>query len=852
MARLTASHEEIPALPWQECFAKTTEDGRPGLSVLEHCRNVGEVARALLSEIPPPVVPLLGGNPGCVAALHDIGKVSPGFQLKYFSDSLRTRLPELARHAVEGYCTRHAEISEAALLAFLAGDSAAPGIAAVAGIHHGRREGAKTDEAGTYGGASWASQRRNFIERLCEVFGPLPHGAAFNADVLAGFVCAADWIGSDERFFPPTGLPGEMDLSDHAQRAVADCGWVRSKLNPGLTFEEVFRFQPYPLQQEFIDRVERPGLYVLEAPMGSGKTEAALYAAYRLMMRGANSGLYFGLPTRLTSDKIHERVEAFLAKIASEGTATRLAHGNAWLRAFEHGGEGLAAGREWFSPSKRALLEPFAVGTIDQALLSVAKVKHFFVRSFGLAGKVVILDEVHSYDLYTGTLLDLLVRRLLEMNCTVIVLSATLTRERRYTLLPRLPADKDESYPQATIAVGEELHRYGLSEPAGLSITAETRVADDADVAQRAVERASAGQCVVCIANTVAAAQRWYNEVKAAMPEGAFPAGLLHSKFPGWRREELESRWTTALGKEGPRPNGCVLVATQVVEQSVDLDADFMITELAPTDMLLQRLGRLWRHPRAPRPCDGPRVLIVTRDLDGAGSFDELVAALGKSNSRVYAPYVLWRTFQVWKDMDGLRVPDDIPALLDRTYSQLSDSPGFVKEARRKLETRKEKLRAMANAARADVLGFPTMDDEESVATRYSDLPTLEAVLATSVSSSGYRATIMLSNGAKISPPANGWVPRFAAALLRNVVSLPRYLLPAAKRPPFLRKYFYDERTPILLIDDSGELTCDGQGTGLRYDDERGLQVAKTQGSRAQQSRDFDYDAEEEFDELDS
>lgn len=854
MAKLGRQKEDsTPALSWRECFAKSTEERAPFLSVVDHCRNVGEVARALLRVLPARVVSQLGSNPICTAALHDVGKVSPGFQLKICRENVRSHLPQLAEHALENYCTRHACISDAALNAFLSENAGSGGLGAVVGFHHGRREDPGRDDSEVYGGPLWAQERKAFIEHLCHVFGPVADSADLNPEVLAGMVCVADWIGSDERFFPNTGVASDSDLAARASEAVAACGWVAVGINPGLSFEQLFGFAPHRLQREFVENVDGPGLYVLEAPMGSGKTEAALYAAYRLMMSGANDGLYFALPTRLTSDRIHERVHAFLNQVAEGDTSVRLAHGYAWLRAFEHGGEALSGGKEWFSPRKRALLMPFAVGTIDQALLSVVKVKHFFVRSFGLAGKVVILDEVHSYDLYTGTLLDILVRRLLDMNCTVIVLSATLTRRRKNKLLSRPPSfEGGEAYPQASIETASGTRQVPLTRTANVEIGVEFRDSSDGDVASEAVGRALTGQCVICIANTVATAQRWYNEVKAAMPEKAFDVGLLHSKFPGWRRDELESRWTRALGKPGPRPPGCVLVATQVVEQSVDLDADFMVSELAPTDMLLQRLGRLWRHRRAERPCKGAAILIVTRDVDSAGSFEELIATLGKSNSRVYAPFVLWSTFQVWKDIYKLRTPDDIPTLLERTYSQQSEAlPAFVQQASRKLDARREKLRALANAARADILGFPTMEDKEGAATRYSDFPMLDVVLSRSVNSTGSKATVVLSNGEKVQPEAYQWVPPFAVALLRNLVPVPAYRLRGRSTPRFLFKYFH-ARTPILVIGDGGALTCEGQPTDLRYDDERGLQVAAAPAAFArQEAADIDYDDEGGLDELD-
>ena len=169
--------------------------------------------------------------------------------------------------------------------------------------------------------------------------------------------------------------------------------------------------------------------------MGIGKTEAALYAAYQALTQGSATGIYFALPTQLTSDKIYDRMNSFLAKVLAEDCKFRslLLHSSAWLRDTELGEEGMP-GNGWFSSRKRGLLAPFAVGTIDQALMGVMNVKHGFVRTFGLAGKVVILDEVHSYDSYTGTIIDKLVQTLRELDCTVIILSATLTAERRVRL----------------------------------------------------------------------------------------------------------------------------------------------------------------------------------------------------------------------------------------------------------------------------------------------------------------------------------------------------------------------------------------------------------------------------------
>lgn len=850
----SGSQSPLPALPWQDCAAKTTPDGARGRSVVSHCVDVGRVAAHLLGVLPPAVLKRLGTSPATSAALHDVGKVSPGYQLKHFSAYIRGRVPELAAHALENFETRHALIGEAAVNEYLQREETPSGIAV--GAHHGSREQPRCrNDAGIFGGPNWAAQRLALIGHLCRELGPLNDDAGADPYLLAGLVSVADWIGSDERFFDPSDETDDVCTAARAAEAVESSGWVTVNLRPGLTFEQVFGVAPYPLQRTFAECVRGPGLYVLEAPMGAGKTEAALYAAYRLVSRGTNSGLYFGLPTRLTSDKIHERVRNFLTQVAGDDAGLRLAHGNAWMRAFQPGGGELAPGKEWFRPSKRALLMPFAVGTIDQALLAVIKVRHFFVRCLGLAGKVVVLDEVHSYDVYTGMLLDVLVQRLLAMGCTVIVLSATLTGARRGALLADAAQLEDETaYPLITAQAGQVAQAIHVEAP-GSSVV-EIHVEDLADhlVAERATTRAAGGECVICIANTVAKAQAWYNHVKATMREGAFEVGLLHSRFPAWRREELETRWTAALGKGGPRPRGCVLVATQVVEQSVDLDADFMITELAPTDMLLQRLGRLWRHPRPERPSSRPSLLVVSRNLDEVDSLQELAAALGNSNARVYAPYVLWQTFQAWKGLSALRLPDDIRGVLERTYG---DPPGalkqFVSLARGALHRRAAKLRDLAVAARADVMGFPTMADREGVATRYSDYLMLEPLLARSVHSTGDAATIVLSNGDLVDVGALRWVPPVAIALHRSLVPVPQYRLRGISTPRFLQRYFH-EVTPVLLIGDAGELTSEARATGLSYDDEHGLQTSgavPAWASRSLGRRDLEYDEDGGFDESD-
>jgi CRISPR-associated endonuclease/helicase Cas3 len=319
------------------------------------------------------------------------------------------------------------------------------------GAHHGQSKGPWIKDAhvggtniGATGSPEWQAARESLAMNLAAFFGAdvrkvgLPDTAPANDAVLgffAGSVAVADWIGSDERFFsaavedPP--LKAEKRRA-RAADAVGAIGLGQFAAVQEVTFADLFApiQSPNPLQHCAAEHCRAPGFWILEAPMGCGKTEAALLAASYLIAKGHARGLYFALPTQTTSNRIYERVGKWLENLLACSATLRLAHGASWLEdkqtlhvhpsvppetTGQENRENPWAAQYWFSSSRRALLAPFGVGTVDQALLGVVAAKHFFVRLFGLAGKVVVLDEVHSYDLYTGTLLDLLVEQLLQL-----------------------------------------------------------------------------------------------------------------------------------------------------------------------------------------------------------------------------------------------------------------------------------------------------------------------------------------------------------------------------------------------------------------------------------------------------
>ena len=407
----------------------------PGVSVETHCRIVGFVARELLSRLPAWLRECLF-PPGSelIAAAHDVGKVSPAFQEKIHRDIgkvLGLMDPDQDKNI--GY---HFAVSQATV------NQCFKYIPEILGRHHGyNSQGINLPDSEVYGGPAWQKQRMVLLDILKKDLNAgwptIP--TALDSDVLAGLTTVADWIGSGHLFDEADkgGYPAQESLKELISKAVDQAGFVAPSIRKGLGFYDLFGFNPYRVQTQFVESVNTHGTYVLEAPMGIGKTEAALYAAYKALEDGRATGVYFALPTQLTSDKVYDLMNQFLSMILNEEDPNQrslLLHGSAWLRDTELGEDG-APGHSWFNSSKRGLLAPFAVGTIYQALMAVMSVKHGFVRTFGLAGKVVILDEVHSYDSYTGTILKELVSSLRELHCTVIILSATLTDKQRHSIM---------------------------------------------------------------------------------------------------------------------------------------------------------------------------------------------------------------------------------------------------------------------------------------------------------------------------------------------------------------------------------------------------------------------------------
>ena len=454
--------------------------------------------------------------------------------------------------------------------------------------------------------------------------------------------------------------------------------------------------------------------------MGDGKTEAAWYVADRTTAALGQAGAYVALPTMATSNQMFDRVAGFLAhRFPDEPVNTQLLHGHAALsadfRALREEGRrylselaipgdagdapsdapGVLAA-SWFTSRKRGLLAPYGVGTVDQALRSVLQTRHFFVRLHGLAGKTVVLDEVHAYDAYMSTLLERLIAWLAAMGSTVVLLSATLPLARRERLVRAYLDGIDTAATVSDAATSAIASDGGTTAPAPVPYPAVTTAIGGA-VATVAVEASDRGRkelalvwradggataerlgpdlraalidggCAAVVCNTVGAAQRLYEGLTAWFADDELL--LFHARFRYEERERIEQEVLEKFGKPGTgeRPRRCVLVATQVVEQSLDLDFDLIVTELAPVDLVLQRAGRLHRHEREgalARPA-GLRTPVLW--IAGPEEADRL-PDFPRADTWVYAEHVLLRSWLALRDQAAIRIPEEIPGLVEAVY----------------------------------------------------------------------------------------------------------------------------------------------------------------------------------------
>jgi len=734
---------QIEALLPEKCLAKLVDDNltgkkKPGISVAEHCLITGFVAEELCKSLIDNVKEILTESAPFFASIHDVGKISPDFQRMIYTSWLGNvkDFPQL-QSANENRAKRkdvsfHGKVSQVSVESNFPEQKM---LATIEGMHHGFKPNFSpvAENSDIYGGENWTALRHKLVENLKLIF-PYSGSIILNewnqACVVGGFITVADWIASGGYFgnILQNHSYSRDDLKSIARKAVHNAGFIPLSIKQGLQFKDIFGFSPRKIQSDLFESVSSPGVYVLEAPMGLGKTEAALYAAYKILEKGLASGIYFGLPTQLTSNKIYERVQSFLEKIVVEESlyCLKLLHSSAWLEE-DSFGEDAKVGKSWFDSKKRGILAPFAVGTIDQALMAAMNVKHSMVRAFGLAGKVVILDEVHSYDSYTGTIMNALVDELKHIGCTVIILSATLTSSQKKKIL-NLPFEQalNDSYPLISSQTDKAFSEISSLGESNRNVSIQISK-DDKKAFDIALEKAENGEQVLWIENTVADAQDAYKKLAAKSAEMGLECGLIHSRFIKKQRSEIENKWVSLYGKNGySKRSACgrILVGTQVLEQSIDIDADYLITRICPMDMLLQRIGRLWRHRENDkiRPSSAKcETLVLSPVIEDVIKSDKIFGVTGV----VYSPYVLSRTLEVLKSVEAINLPNDIRGLLEGVYQERQEE-GILAKMRTDLTTKQEHLQGLARVGLSTAIS--TLP-ESAVQTRYSDVDTVSVLL---------------------------------------------------------------------------------------------------------------------------
>ncbi len=774
-----------------ECLAKTRfstngeEHLQKGCDLFTHlwttCRILQELRRLWAGF---PRASLIFPEAEWGAAFHDIGKATPAFITKIYA---ALNLPIPWTHPIEESPGGHARNSEIILQEF--GEI----FAELVGSHHGGRTWVSsfgdTLDKEELGGPPWQNLRKQILIRLQQELNlpkcDLQNLAQKKLPLIAGAMILADWLSSG------MDLPhdGALPSAEILQKVIANAGLLPIECRPALAFQSIFGFSPNMLQKACENQAKPGNVYVIESGMGSGKTEAALFLAYQLWEQRKINGLYFAMPTKLTSEKIYDRLNDFLraSVLKKDIVKALLIHGEAYLEWHleepnEDGTvEKLPGG--WFQHRKRALLAPFAAGTADQALMSVIHVRHQALRAFALAGKAVVFDEVHSYDSFTGSLIAVLIRRIQEWGGTVIILSATLTAAAKARLLhlPESQIPSSTAYPLITVCPpnAASAHEIPVGETASERVELEYTT-DELSALDRALEHAYRGEQVLWIENTVLNAQKIFCKIAAAV--SGIEIGLIHSRFPVFRRREQENYWVDMLGKHGAekrRQKGRILVATQVLEQSVDVDADFLISRMAPGDMLFQRIGRLWRHPalNTVRPTAARRQMLVMIPEE-LTSPEKLLAK--PSAALPYDSYWMCRTCEEWRKLSAVSVPADIRPVLEKIYAERQEDGALQTLQYRMLEKRNT-LEQLANLAQG-CASAPLPD--ERIGTRAGETEMVQVLLLrkgnNGLPPSQYLTTFFDDTPIEL-PPKDGTKPQQTAAakrLLAKMIMVPEYSAP--------------------------------------------------------------------------
>lgn len=669
-----------------------------------------------------------------LAAAHDLGKAIPAFQSRLglfeVDEQISRQLTDAGLPLLDYFHPREARHFWASQL-ILEKAGFHRELAVILGAHHGQPPGYTqlynlkksylADLGWKQGHEAWQESQQELLMYALKLARAAETEARswrpnITAQVLlSGLVIMVDWIVSNEDLFPYLdlyeGIKSSEVRANNAWQGLElpecwspDDGWMGAG---GDLYEKRFGIEePRPVQSAMLEiagNLSHPGIVILEAPMGEGKTEAALAAAEALVEKTKRSGIFFALPTQATTNGLFPRVVDWIRRLESEvAHIVHLAHGKADLNELYSeirsvsqktegrwgiGDEGEGTGddpiivHEWFAGRKKGILADFVIGTIDQVLMAALKHKHLALRHLGLANKVVIIDECHAYDTYMSQYLYRVLNWLGAYGVPVIILSATLPGDRREQLCsayldrelaeireydPLFDEEKPEDappppwattleYPIITYSVGKGVEQKKIEGRQREQEVTLKILPDDKQITPLLTELLTGGGCAGIITNTVRRAQEIASALKESFGDDVF---LLHSRFLAMDRARAEKDLFSRLGAGGHRPARYIAVGTQIFEQSCDLDFDVLITDICPMDLLIQRIGRLHRHRRnRPPKLTNPTCYITGMDDTGFDRGAELV----------YGKYLLMNTRELLPGR--LELPGDIPRLVQGVYS---------------------------------------------------------------------------------------------------------------------------------------------------------------------------------------
>ena len=707
-----------------------------------HCLDVAAVGRQLLSEdraLTARISRLLGVRETdfvnlatYLLALHDVGKFAKRFQAKapaHYPACFGA--PEMHQydHASGGF-----ELFEADCAMFSVPSHARRGwrflLSAVTG-HHGAPPKADTLGRPTIAtlqpcfGAAGIKAARQFATDMRALFDAptdlalAPRNLGPASFALAGVAVLADWLGSNQEWFPYQSCEAfaadrddsrTVDLERYwkesqakAAYALRESGVLPAPTRAQLGFGDLIADAPPSPMQRWAQSVELPpgpALFVIEDETGSGKTEAAVMLAHRLMAAGKAEGIYVALPTMATANAMFDRLEASYRKLfGDEQPSIALAHGargmhEGFREAVQRGGSrepaysaadaeddsettASSACAAWLADDRRrSLLADVGVGTVDQALLSILPSRHQSLRLLGLMRKVLILDEVHAYDAYMQREIETLLEFHAGLGGSAILLSATLPKTARRRLGAAFAKDSghvrgtdeplDDAYPLATVHAGEKSTEVAVEGRTDRSRRLPVRFLRSPQEAYDEVKRAAdSGQAVLYIRNSVDDVL----DACAALQERGLDVDIFHARFMLADRLGIETCVVETFGKDSTvkQRAGKVLVATQVVEQSLDLDFDAMVSDLAPIDLLIQRAGRLWRHERKDRQ-GTPELLVVSPAATPDAAADWFSKPFPRAQFVYRAHARLWLTAKALEEAGAIDSPAGLRPLIEAVY----------------------------------------------------------------------------------------------------------------------------------------------------------------------------------------